>query len=162
MTYTCTFSYSRTLSCSASCTERSSTHGNQFSPCRFILWTRRPHSCSGLTSSPAGPARTVLVTRRRAPGSQSRTSPKLCILHCGGLHDVSSGRSFYWLGLLLRSLRLGPASSAQRPVSSSAPCPNWREKPFWCPTLSACILDMSPTPHSSVPSGRVPVCTFRT
>ena len=61
------------------------------------------------------PRETVILKHRRAPGSQSRHSPKVCVPLCSGLRDESSGESFCWPSPSLFPSCLGPASDASLP-----------------------------------------------
>ena len=58
------------------------------------------------------PRETVILKHRRAPGSQSRHSPKVCVLPCRGLRDESSRELCCWPGPSLLSSSLDPASDA--------------------------------------------------
>ena len=59
------------------------------------------------------PRETIILKHRRAPGSQSRHSPKVCVIPCRGIRDESSEEPFYWSGLSLLSLILDLASNAR-------------------------------------------------
>ena len=109
------------------------------------------------------PRETIILKHRRAPGSRSRRSPKVCVIPCRGIHDESSEESFYWSGLSFTFLGSGPRLRCPSFLCPSlkTPRPNWQGKPAWCPTLSFCTVGTSPVPYLGAPGGRAPLCISR-
>ena len=69
------------------------------------------------------PREAVIQKHRRAPGSQSHHSLKVCALPCESLRDGSSGEPFCWTGPSLLTPILDLASSAPASYVSTSSVP---------------------------------------